>query len=177
MAEVEGLLEHDGGALARWQHGQGSLGRVAQLGVERGACRGLPCGQLLGAPPALGPGAPQLVDPQVGEDAEQVGARMAHRLVAHAERREGPQQGVVHQILGVEGVARQPLAVSEQIRAKGLHLVDEARPAVTHAFLQPVDRRLRHWMPPAGSMSGLQPRRIGRQERYMAVDAPRATTR
>lgn len=134
-AVVEELLEDDGGAFLRRQplHQEGAgIAHGAGVLDRRAAAAPL----LLGNGGRLAAAPPQLVDPQIGRDAQQIGARVGDRLKHVAERAEGAQQGVLRQVLRVPQVAGQPPAIAVQSRPQRRQQIDVAVPGGAQIVLQ-----------------------------------------
>jgi hypothetical protein len=74
------------------------------------------------------------VGPRVRGDREQVGARLRQVVVDLAELREGAQQGVLDEVLGVPDRARERAAEAVEVRAVRRHVVEEAHADGAHGL-------------------------------------------
>jgi hypothetical protein len=127
VGQIEGLLQHDGDAFAGRER-EHALGGVAKLGLLLRVLGARVHAILLGAARRLGAGPATLVDPQIGENAQQVGAGAPDVAPVHGQGAEGSQQTILDQVLGIEGVAGQAAGEAEQTGTQGSGVLDEGVP-------------------------------------------------
>jgi len=102
QADVEELLQHDGGALPGGEALEETRSCVAQVARAIGArCRSRGGRGIRERGAGRRLAAAQLVDPDVRRRAQEVGARIADVVIERSQVPEGPQQRVLHQVLGV----------------------------------------------------------------------------
>jgi hypothetical protein len=125
QAVVEELLQDDGGALLRREALEETVPASRIAAAVSPAARGPEPARPARPLPCRAAGG---VDPEVRRGAEEVGARVLDARDDAAERAERAQQGVLHQVLRIPHVARQPAAVAVQHRSEWRDDVDVAMP-------------------------------------------------
>jgi len=112
--------------------------RIAEISRRLGAHKRRRGTVGIGYSSGLAFAAAQLVDPYVRRSTQQVGARVANRVIDMTQVRKGSKQRVLNEVFGIPDVARQTPSVRVEGRPQVLGHVEIAMPRSSYLVAQGV---------------------------------------